>query len=60
MIAGIEMTTLLHCSHTVMKPTRSPNASRAHAYTPPVSGQPVASSAATNDVGTSSRTMAMA
>jgi hypothetical protein len=31
MIAGIEITTLLHCSHTVMNPMRSPNASRAHA-----------------------------
>ena len=54
------MTPAIHCSHTVVKPPRSPKATLAHAYTPPVRGQPVASSAATSAVGMSSSTIARA
>ena len=60
MIAGRAMTPAIHCSHTVVKPPRSPKATLAHAYTPPVRGQPVASSAATSAVGMSSSTIARA
>src|SRR3990167_6178749 len=48
---GYQITFCIHCSQIARKPQRPPNASLVQTYTPPVLGQPVASSADTRADG---------